>query len=77
LTEHSACAEKREGNADNRSYRAFTGLRRLLRDVLHHLHSARIEKVIHLLRDLIPGTRWIVPEDDPNDSEQNENQGRE
>ncbi len=55
---------------------AFTGLRRLLRDVLDDLHSARVEKVTHLLRDLVPGARWIIPEDDPDDREQNENQRR-
>ena len=28
-----------------------------------------VEKVTHLLRDLVPGSRWIIPEDDPDDRE--------
>src|SRR5207248_6803177 len=77
LTENASCAEKRERNTNNCGDRTFTRLRCLLRDVLHDLHGTGIEKIAHLLRDLVPRSRWIVPRDDPNDSEQNENQRRE
>jgi hypothetical protein len=62
LTEDAACAEEREGHAYDCGHYGFAGLRRLLRNVLHHLHSARVEKVAQLVSDLVPGSRWILPE---------------
>jgi hypothetical protein len=64
LTKYAACAKEREGNAYDRGYRAFTRLRCLLRDVLHHLHSTRVEKVAQLLGDLVPGSSWVIAEED-------------
>ena len=77
LTENATSAEKREGDTDDRGDGTFPRLRRLLRDVLDHLNRARVEKIAHLLCDLVPGSRCTVPENDPDGSEQDENQRRE
>ena len=74
LTEDTARAEERQGNTDYARPDTFRRLRRLLRDLPHHFESAAIKKIAHLLRDFVPGTRWIMPKDDADDCKQQENE---
>ena len=48
-----------------------------MRDVRYDLHRALVEKETHLLGDLAPRASWIVPENNADDREQNENERRE
>jgi hypothetical protein len=49
----------------------------LLRNVLNDLDSTSVEKIAHLLRDLIPGARRIIAENYAHNRKQDENQWRE
>ena len=46
------------------------GWEAFLRDILYYLHAALIEKIAHLLGDLVPSTSWIVVEDQPDYGQQ-------
>ena len=62
LTEHAARAEKRERDSDHGSQNPFARMRSFLCNVLYDLDRARVKKVTHLLRDLVPRTCRIVVE---------------
>ena len=77
LAEHAARTEKRERDPDDCGNRALAWLRGFLRNVLHNLKSAWIEKIAHLLRDLVPRACRIIAENHSYDRKQYQNQRRE
>jgi hypothetical protein len=77
LPEDTACTEEGEEDPNNRGHQALVWLGCLLRDVLHDLDCALVEKIAHLLRDLVPRTARIVAKDQADYREQHEHQRRQ
>ena len=77
LPEDTARTEKGEKDPDDRCQQALIRLGRFLRDVLHNLHCAFIEKVAHLLGDFVPCAAGIVAKDQADYREQHEDERRE
>jgi hypothetical protein len=63
LPESTACTEKGEEDPDNCGRLGLVRLGRFLRDVLHDLDCALVEKIAHLLGDLVPCPAGIVAKD--------------